>query len=37
VIAYTFTQNFFTSTELAFATGLVMAVVDRLAFLSARR
>lgn len=29
-IAYFFTQDFFTSTELGFATGFVMAVVDRL-------
>lgn len=34
VIAYTFTQNFFTSTELAFAVGLVMVIVDRLASFS---
>lgn len=30
VVAYGFTQDFFTSTELAFATGFVMVVVDRL-------
>lgn len=30
IVAYTFTQDFFTSTELAFAMGFVMVVVDRL-------
>lgn len=30
VVAYGFTQDFFTSTELGFAVGFVMAVVDRL-------
>ncbi|MDQ3915853.1 MAG: hypothetical protein M3323_11095 [Actinomycetota bacterium] len=30
LIAYTFTQDFFTSTELCFATGLVMTIIDRL-------
>jgi hypothetical protein len=29
-VAYFFTQDFFTSTELAFAVGLVMAIIDRL-------
>jgi uncharacterized membrane protein len=29
-VAYFFTQDFFTSTELAFAVGLVMTIVDRL-------